>query len=84
MSAPLTLLASVAETYRQLDANVVVEWRVTDGALIANGDVTGTVRGPLWSNSHRPVKSGWAGRAWAAGASAGRFGRSAKGNAKTV
>jgi nicotinate-nucleotide pyrophosphorylase (carboxylating) len=45
--------ACVAETYRQLDAAIVVEWRVTDGALIAQGEVTGTVRGPM-----RPVLTG--------------------------
>lgn len=39
--------ACVTETYRQLDARVSIEWRVTDGAAIARGDVLGTVRGPL-------------------------------------
>jgi nicotinate-nucleotide pyrophosphorylase (carboxylating) len=45
--------ACVAETYRQLDASITVAWRITDGALIAGGDVIGTVRGPL-----RPVLTG--------------------------
>jgi nicotinate-nucleotide pyrophosphorylase (carboxylating) len=39
--------ACVTETYRQLDAAVTIEWRLTDGAALARGDVVGTVRGPL-------------------------------------
>jgi nicotinate-nucleotide pyrophosphorylase (carboxylating) len=37
----------VEETYRQLDAAVMVEWRVTDGASLARSDVAGTISGPL-------------------------------------
>jgi nicotinate-nucleotide pyrophosphorylase (carboxylating) len=41
--------ACVAETYRQLDSDVVVDWRLADGASLHPGDVIAVVRGPLRS-----------------------------------
>lgn len=39
--------ACVDETFRQLDPSVVVDWSVTDGAVVSAGDVLATVTGPL-------------------------------------
>jgi nicotinate-nucleotide pyrophosphorylase (carboxylating) len=41
--------ACVTETYRQLDPDVVVDWRLADGASLHPGDVIAVVRGPLRS-----------------------------------